>query len=166
MKYKNLTIEENGTVKEGGVLVKPRGGKYFVNGEWLSAFTMMARANEKTTPKTVKAKLLPIKTNSNEQKYVLQSPAEPLNLKTRIVYSKSKKKAAPKTNVQLPPVQLKSKSVQLKNVQSNKRFAGFYIVNSQKYDSAQKAADATGNTLKNIQRWCKNKKNNCDFIPK
>ncbi len=39
-----------------------------------------------------------------------------------------------------------------------------WIVNGIPYPTAQKAADETGNSLKNIQRWCKNNKNNCSFL--
>lgn len=58
---------------------------------------------------------------------------------------------SPKNSVQKP--QLSKESVQ----------KGKWIVQNVHYNTAQEAANASNNTLKNIQRWCKNNKNNCSY---
>ncbi len=62
-------------------------------------------------------------------------------------------------------VQELSKDVQIPKM-SKDSVQNKWIVNGIPYPTAQKAADASGNTLKNIQRWCKNNKNNCSFSHK
>jgi len=45
------------------------------------------------------------------------------------------------------------------------KYSGDYVINGVNYRSSYEAAKATGMNYRSIQRWCKDGKNGCSFIP-